>query len=390
MTRRDRPKVMMLGLRGIPDVQGGIERHVEALAPLLVDHGFDVEVIGRSPYLPRGQAVWNGVTVTPLWAHRRKSTETILHTGLGVLYAGWKRPDILHIHAVGPAIMAPLARLLGLKVAVTHHGYDYDRDKWSTFAKAVLRLGESAGMRFSNLRIAVSGEIARTMQKRFGVPVHFLPNGVAVRRPPEGRAVLERFGLEPRRYIMLAARLVPEKRQLDLIAAYKGLADKHGCKLAIVGGSEHPDAYEREVLEAARTTPGVVVTGFRSGEALAELFGNAGLFVLPSSHEGMPIALLEGLGYGLPVLASDIVANKELRLPQDDYFPLGDIAALTAALDRKLAIPFSDEAAFAQIARVKETYGWSRVADRTAALYTALLRGDTPAMTDTGQGEAAR
>ncbi|MDI6026881.1 glycosyltransferase family 4 protein [Corticibacterium sp. UT-5YL-CI-8] len=390
-TRTARPKVMMLGLRGIPDVQGGVERHVEALAPLLVEHGFDVEVLGRAPYLPHEDvSVWRGVTVKPLWAPKRKNSETILHTGLGVLYAAWKRPDILHIHAVGPALLTPLTRLFGLKVTVTHHGYDYDRDKWSNFAKAILRAGESGGMRFSQLRIAVSAEIARTMQQRFKVPVHFLPNGVTVRDKPVRTDTLDRFGLEKRRYIMLAARLVPEKRQLDLIAGYAAMTDKTGFKLAIVGGSEHPDAYEKEVMARAAATPGVVATGFQSGEALAQLFANAALFVLPSSHEGMPIALLEALGNGLPVLASDIVANKELKLPDGDYFPLGDIEALAQALQRKLAVPFSEEDAERQIERVKRDYGWSIVADRTAALYRALMSG-RPAgvLAESGDGQKA-
>lgn len=45
------------------------------------------------------------------------------------------KADIVHIHAVGPALMTPLVRLLGMKAVITHHGPDYDRDKWGKFAK---------------------------------------------------------------------------------------------------------------------------------------------------------------------------------------------------------------------------------------------------------------
>ena len=369
----DGPRIVMLGLRGFPDVQGGIEKHVEALAPLLVARGWDVSVIGRRPYLPSSDTIeYQGVKILPIWAPRRKSLETILHTALGVLVAARHRPDVLHIHAVGPSLMVPFARLLGMRVMVTHHGYDYDRGKWSPFAKSMLRLGENFGMRFANGRIAISGDVSRTMERRYDVPVSFVPNGVIVPPVPATHEILDKFGLLPRRYLTTVGRLVPEKRHLDLIAAFSRLDDRE-LKLVIIGASDHPDAYTRSLHEAALATPNVVMTGFQTGAALAELFSNAALFVLPSSHEGMPIALLEALGHGLRVVASDIVANKELLLHPDDYFPLGDIDALVEAIERGLANPLTLAEATAQMARTREAYAWSRVADRTAEIYRDLL-----------------
>src|SRR5664280_2300003 len=121
---------MMLGLRGFPNVQGGVETHAEHLCPLLVEMGCDVTVLVRSPYhsIEIGSE-WKGVKFVTLWAPKSKGLEAILHSFLGVLYAAIKRPDILHIQAIGPAIMTLPARLLGLRVVVTHHGPDYDRQK---------------------------------------------------------------------------------------------------------------------------------------------------------------------------------------------------------------------------------------------------------------------
>lgn len=99
-------------------------------------------------------------------------------------------------------------------------------------------------------------------------------------------------------------------------------------KPAIVGASDHPHDYVKDVLGEAAATPGVVGTGLQTGLALRELYGRAGVFVLPSSHEGLPIAMLEALSYGLPVIASDIPANLEVGLPSEHYFPLGDVGAL--------------------------------------------------------------
>jgi glycosyltransferase involved in cell wall biosynthesis len=366
-------KVMMLGLRGIPNVQGGVEKHVEMLAGALVSQGWEVEVVGRRRYVARSEShTWRGVGVTSLWAPRRMELEALVHTFIGVLYAAVHRPHILHIHAIGPALLVSLARLLGLKVLVTHHGYDYDRQKWGGFARTALKLGERIGMNLSHGRIAVSRDIARTMNARYGVTVDYVPNGVAVTHGTARTGVLDEFDLVPRRYILLAARFVPEKRQVDLIRAFARLDDPN-LRLVLVGDAEFETPYALEARRLAAATPGVILTGFQSGDRLAEIFANAGLFVLPSSHEGMPIALLEALAYGLPVLASDIVANKELDLPGESYFPLGDIDALALAMARKFAAMPSEDEMRRSAVEAANTYSWSSVAGRTDSVYRTVL-----------------
>ncbi len=369
-----RPRVMMLGLRGIPDVQGGVEKHVEMLSVRLVAHGWSVDVVGRQRYLSKSSSYsWGGIRVFPLWAPRLMALEAIAHTFVGVCFAALRRPDILHIHAIGPALLVPLARLLRMRVVVTHHGYDYDRQKWGTFAKRMLKLGERMGMRLAHGRIAISKEIVETMGERYKVPVAFVPNGVAISPERGGTGILDEFGLKRRRYILLAARLVPEKRQTDLIQAFASLGDA-GVKLVLAGSAEFETPYANEVRAMARDVPGVVLTGFQSGDRLAELFANSMLFVLPSSHEGMPIALLEAMAHGLPVLASDIVANRELGLSADDYFRLGDIDALAIAIARKIENPPSDDEVRSQMAHVESTHSWASVAQKTLAVYRALAR----------------
>lgn len=369
-----RPKVVFLGLRGVPRVQGGVEAHVQALSERLVARGWDVEVLGRAPYLPAGGArIWKGVKVTPLWAPKHSSLEAIVHTALGMLAARRISPDIVHVHAIGPSLLVPLGRALGLRIVVTHHGFDYNRQKWGRAAKAVLRLGERFGMRFANGRIAVSDEVARYAEKRYGRPVRFIPNGVEVEPKPESSSALEPFSLEPGRYVVLVARIVPEKRQLDLISAFAKLGDL-GFKLALVGYAEHGGDYLRKVEAAAKATPGVVMTGFRIDEELAQLFAHAALFVLPSSHEGMPIALLEALAVGVPVLASDISPNLALGLPAEDYFPLGDVGRLAEAMRAKLLDPPSPEIMAARIAETAQIYGWGPVVEATAEVYDEARR----------------
>lgn len=367
-----RISVMWLGLRGFPEVQGGVETHAEQICTSLVAMGCDVEVVVRAGYQPdHVGSIWKGVRFTRLWAPRSRAFEAIIHTFLGVLYAAVRRPDVLHIQAVGPALLTPLARLFGLRVVVTHHGPDYDRQKWGMAARSLLKLGERLGMRFSNERIVISRHIAGIVSEKYGRESVIIPNGVVLPELPETTGALERFGLHSGRYVLLVSRIVPEKRHHDLINAFAGAA-LPGWKLAIVGASDHPDDYTASVIEAAGRHPGVVCTGYQSGVALNELYAHAGVFVLPSSHEGLPIALLEALSFGLPVVASDIPANLEVEAEGISYFPLGDVGALSQSL-RTIAARASEPYKPDSLrAAVSAKYNWTDIAEKTAAVYGAV------------------
>lgn len=361
--------VMVLGVRGIPAVQGGVETHAEQLYPRLAELGCDVEVVVRTPFVPKTSRSFGPIRLRRIWSPKTPGLEALVHSVLGALYAGIARPDVLHIHAIGPSIVAPLARLLGLRVVVTHHGPDYDRDKWNAFARWVLRSGERAGMVYANQRIVISKVIASLVMKLYGEDSVLIPNGVRIPRLRENADELARFGLEPGRYFLQVSRMVPEKRQLDLIRAFKARAPE-GWQLALVGGLD-TSAYSSEVREAARDS-GVVLTDFLSGEPLAQLYSHAGVFVLPSSHEGLPIAMLEALSYGLPVLASDIPANLEVNLEPGCYFPMGNIPELTQALQRMIDMPMDAEAKSRRRTFVGTHYDWNVIAEQTMNVYRAV------------------
>ena len=139
-----RVDVLMIGLRNISGVQGGIETHVAPLSRELDRLGLRVAIAVRSPYAPSGQAVaGTSIRIVRLWSPRIQALETIVHSIIAIVYAALTRPRLVHIHAVGPSVVLPLARLFGLKVIATHHGEDYRREKWGKVARLLLRFGET-------------------------------------------------------------------------------------------------------------------------------------------------------------------------------------------------------------------------------------------------------
>lgn len=363
--------VMIMGLRGFPGVQGGVETHIEHLSPLLVKLGCKVEVLTRKNYQPETCTSFKGVEIKRLWAPRSRSLETLLHSLLCIVWAGIRRPDILHIQAIGPAIVTPLARLLGLTVVVTHHGPDYDRQKWGGLGKTILRAGEWFGMRLSHNRIAISPVIVDLIRSKHGSQAKLIPNGVVIPETVQTCQTLKKWGLAPGRYVLLVSRLVPEKRHLDLIKAFK-MARIPGWKLCLVGSSDHPDDYSRQVLAEAASNEDIVAAGFQTGDALKELYAHAGMFVLPSSHEGLPISLLEAMSFNLKVLASNIPANMAVQLPGECYFELGNVVQLSERMKGlTLEQVRPDQPSMRELVAAK--YDWESVARQTRQAYLEAL-----------------
>jgi glycosyltransferase involved in cell wall biosynthesis len=112
----------------------------------------------------------------------------------------------------------------------------------------------------------------------------------------------------------------------------------------------------------------VILSGFVKGEKLQELFSHARLFVLPSYHEGLPISLLEAMSYCLPVLVSEIPANKQIALPENRFFMRGNVESLFNGLEKQLNCNFEP------VNYDLTPYNWDYIAMQTKAVYEQVLK----------------
>ena len=371
-------KIVVTGTRGIPNIMGGVETHCEELFPRIAKRGFDVTLIRRSNYV-QGEVdgvpscdlkEWNGVKLVDVPSPKKKSFEAIIHTFRAINKAKRLGADVLHVHAIGPALLVPYAKLLGMKVVFTHHGPDYDRDKWGFAAKTILKLGERMGCMFADDVIVISNVIKNLIAKKYGRTknVHLIYNGVSEPEICDYPEYFEELGIEKGKYILGMCRFVPEKNLHHLVEAYRQLIMKNeelrnkGIKLVLAGDTDFEDAYSLGLKEMARKN-GVVLTGFIKGRKLHSLLTNCRCYCLPSSHEGLPIALLEAMSYGVKVVVSDIPANLEVGLPEEDYFHCGDVDELAGKLSAIIEQPLQ------HVEYDMSKYDWEQIADEVAEVY---------------------
>lgn len=376
-------KIIILGTRGFPNIQGGVEKHCECLAASLVKLGCEVIVLTRMPYVDKSLTEFKGVKLVALPAIRSKFFEAFFHTLIGVFVARCYNPDILHIQSIGPSFFALLARLLGMKVIVTTHGPNYKHLKWGGISRKIIRLFEYFGINFSNKVIAISKIIADEIKMEYNRNSAIIPNGVEIPQLAKSEVALRKYGLEKGRYILAVGRFVPEKGFSDLLESWElghgSLANSadaklivHDYKLVIVGEADHEDSYSKR-LKAKGKGNSVILTGRLTGEPLAQLYSYAGIFVLPSYYEGLPIVLLEAMSYGLSCIVSDIPANREFGLEENRYFKAGDIKGMAAKIHEYTLKSLDEKECEKQIEMVREKYNWENIAKQTLAVYKSVL-----------------
>ena len=363
-------KIVVTGTRGIPNVMGGVETHCEELFPRIAEKGEDVTVIRRSNYVSDGMTEWKGVRLVTLPSPKKKSFEAIIHTFRAINKAKKLGADILHIHAIGPALLVPYAKMRGMNVVFTHHGPDYDRDKWGFAAKTILKLGEIMGCMFADEVIVISDVIKNLIARKYGRTehVHLIYNGVPRPDICDYPEYFEELGIEKGKYILGMCRFVPEKNLHHLVEAFASLMRKEdlGMKLVLAGDTDFEDGYSRGLKEMARKND-VVLTGFIKGRKLHSLLTNCRCYCLPSSHEGLPIALLEVMSYKVPVVVSDIPANMEVGLPKENYFPCGDVKALAEKLHEVMSKPL------VSVDYDMGKYDWDKIAREVDDVYRSFL-----------------
>ncbi len=361
-------RVAFIGGRGVISKYSGIESFYEETGKRLVGMGHEITVYCRNYFTP-GLREYNGMRLVRLPTLRSKHFETVIHTFLSTMHALTQHYDVVHYHALGPALFSCIPRLCGTKTAVTVQGLDWQRKKWGRVASTVLRIGEEASAHLPNQTIVVSRTLQRHYREVHGIEAVYIPNGGVLREPAEPRRILE-WGLEPGRYLLFLGRFSPEKGCHLLVQAFERM--ESDVKLVMAGGTSYCDDYQRELLKHANDR--IRMLGWVSGEDLDELLTNAMIFVLPSDMEGLSLALLDAMGAGLCVLASDVPENREAVEGAGFTFHCGDVDDLSGRLRFLIANPSIREAAGkAARKRVEEEYQWDRISREIGQTYFEVL-----------------
>lgn len=375
-------RIAMIGQKGIPAAFGGVERHVEELSKELAKQGHEILVYTRSWYArqiqqmdtPTNDLPANIRVITTPSIHTQH-LDTITHTFVSLIHAATRKPDVIHLHGVGPALLSWLPRLISprTRVIATFHSMDRYQYKWGFFSRWFLSLGEKFICRYPDRTITVSRGIYHYCLNQFGKPTDYIPSGVPAYDGKTYPEIIANWKLQLKKYVLTVSRLIPGKGIHHLISAWRTLRLDHpdrtrDLRLAIVGEGE--DKYLNELYALSGSDDSIVFTGAQYGHALQSLIANARLFAHPSENEGLPIAVLEAMSMGLPVIVSDIPGHCELIRDSRFWFHTGDVADLSDKLGELIGDDeaLSHEGAQNQILAQKK-YSWQDSASKIEKIY---------------------
>ena len=351
-------RILVVGVRGIPDVEGGVEKNGERLFPLIARHGWNVCLAGLKPHMHIGH--YRGVSLWRAPALGLSKIDRPLYAIATLIKAIRMRPDIVHFARLESALLLWAYKLIGCKIVV-RYGADCHARPFKGPRNWLMQCAQYQ-LRWADRIIAVTPALAKKLRMSDNLQnIHVIGNALdrADSVPEDLPAPVSGD------YILFVGQISQKKNIHSLISAFRVFVKSHPqMQLVIVGDSRNSS--DRKQITALGDDR-IVMLGSLPRSELAPLYRGARFFVNPSIREGHSNTLLEAISFGCPVLLSDLPENRDLRLNAKHYFNPDDIRSMVSALKRAHANP--------DVFRVStERFPhWEKIAEQTIHVYEKLF-----------------
>lgn len=368
-------RIAMVGTRGVPARYGGFETAVEEVGRRLTARGHEVIVYCRCA--EERLRHFHDMRLVHLPCLRRKTAETLSHTALSMLHVLAEQPDVVLLFNAANAPFLPLLRRGNVPVAVHVDGLEWKRGKWGPVGRRYYLTAERLAARWADALIADARGIQEYYSDTYGVPSRFIPYGAPIQLEP-GTDRLAELGLTSRGYHLVVARWEPENNVDTIVAGFRQSSSDR--PLVVVGSAPYADDYTARVHAAAAGDPRIQFAGGVYDQPLLDqLYANCLTYLHGHSVGGTNPSLLRAMGAGAPVIAKDVVFNREVLAETGEYFT--DAAAVARAVNEAEA---TDRATMLRGRsgqfRAAELYNWDKVADDYERLCLDLAGEPLPAI----------
>ena len=356
----------IVGTRGIPAHYGGFETFAEELSTRLAGRGHQVTVYCRERHPAPS---YRGVRLQYLPTIRHKYFDTIVHTCLSTVHLLGSRYDALLYCNAANAIFTWMPRVLGMPVALNVDGLERHRKKWNTLAKTWYQLSEWLATWMPNVVVTDAQAIAQYYHEKYHRDSVMIPYGAEL-GPVATDDVLQKLGLQPKKYFLYVSRMEPENNGLLVRESFERVST--GLKLALIGDAPYAVDYIAQVRDTR--DPRIVIPGAVYGPGYHELGSHCFAYIHATEVGGTHPALIEAMGRGALTLYLDTPENAEVAGSAGLPFTHDN---LTQVIERVLASSEEERESWRvrAVERVKSRYSWDAVTNSYEKLLVRLAKG---------------
>ena len=359
-------QIAIIGIQGVPAQYGGFESLVENIIGENCSSDIHYTIFCSSKDYVERRTTYKGASLKyiPLHANGMQSTPYDIWSML-LACRGY---DVVVILGVSGCLFLPVFRLLYWKrVIVNIDGLEHRREKWGRFAKWFLRQSEAMAVRCASVVVADNKAIQDYVREIYGKDSALIAYGgdhTQCQVPSERQeTILKRYHLTRERYGLTVCRIEPENNCHLTLEAFA----RSGKRLVFVGNWEH-SAYGRELRSRYAAYPHIsMVDPVYDLSVLFALRKNCRYYLHGHSAGGTNPSLVEAMFFGKPILAYDVVYNRETTENRADYFRTAE--ELSGLLKNEEWMAGKGEA---MLAIAERRYRWKTIARQYEALYRGI------------------
>lgn len=354
-------RVAIVGIQGVPAHYGGFETFVDNLIGQESADGIEYTVFCSKVDLPTRMKEYKGAQLKYLPLHSN-GIESVLYDCLSMLCA-IRRNDTILILGISGCVFVPIVKMFShAKILINIDGLEHRRKKWNHFARRYLRFSEKAAVRFADSVIVdnkgIQDYVTQTYHKSSELIAYGGDQVLLNVSEDRQREVLDKFKLCKGEYAVTVCRIEPENNVDMILDAFV-----ETCGRIVVVGNFQGHIYSQRLLNQYEKFSNILMLdAVYDKELLYILRHNAAYYVHGHSAGGTNPALVEAMFFGRPILAYDVVYNRETTQNKANYF--SDKEELIALMERAAHL---DGAPLKDVAY--ERYQWKNIAEQYEELY---------------------
>lgn len=354
-------KVAIIGTQGVPAKYGGFETLVENIIGENCSNNVQYTIFCSSINLPNGPKEYKGAKLKyiPLYANGAYSIPYDIISMIRCI----RGYDAVLILGVSGCVFMPIFKLLCRgKIIVNIDGLEHRRAKWKNYVRKILKLSEKLAVRYADEIITDNKGIQDYAKQIYGVETSLITYGgdhtIMEVTPEREKEVLEEYGVAKEDYFISVCRIEPENNCHVTLEAFAN-SDK---RLIFIGNWEC-NGYSRKLKEQyGKGYKNIaLVDSLYDIEVLHILRKNAKMYIHGHCAGGTNPSLVEAMFMGRPILAYDVVYNRETTFNKAFYYE--NVESLANLMEREDL----DGAIMTELAQ--NNYTWKKIASQYESLY---------------------